>query len=158
MDTIRHIGADVEVVGNVLELNGHRERGGQFRLARNGDPECKGNQKRYKFPPEISRQELHHGRYSRTACELCVTAGELRMLRRSNFPVRKSETSSILTSSNISPNAATEILPVSETITARQSDSSVMPSPARWRVPSSVMRWVLAVSGRKQAAAAMRSP
>ena len=64
----------------------------------------------------------------------------------------------MVTSRSISLNAATEIEPVSSlTISARQSVSSVMPMPARWRVPTWLENAGLTVSGRKQAAAAMRS-
>ena len=45
----------------------------------------------------------------------------------------------------------------SETMTESASVSSVMPMPARWRVPSCVESSGLIDSGRKQAAAAMRS-
>ena len=68
----------------------------------------------------------------------------------------RSRTSGVESPCTSSPNAATEIRPVSsETTTERQSVSSVMPIAARWRVPSVEARAGLVVSGRKQAAAAM---
>jgi hypothetical protein len=58
----------------------------------------------------------------------------------------------------ISPSKASEMMPVSsETTTATASVSSVIPSAARCRVPKSLDSSGLLVSGRKQAAAAMRS-
>ena len=53
--------------------------------------------------------------------------------------------------------SAMEIPPVSsDTITITASECSLMPMPARWRVPRSGLRFVLLVSGRTQPAAAMR--
>jgi len=60
-------------------------------------------------------------------------------------------------SRSIVPPTATLIVPVSsETMTARHV-SSVIPIPARWRVPSWIDNTGFIDSGRKQAAAAMRS-
>ena len=53
---------------------------------------------------------------------------------------------------------ATEIVPVSsETMTTTASETSLMPMPARWRVPRSLLILWFSVSGKTQPAAAMRS-
>ena len=55
------------------------------------------------------------------------------------------------------PPVATEIVPVSsETMTTTASDTSLVPIPARWRVPRSLDRCVFSDSGMTQPAAATR--
>ena len=54
---------------------------------------------------------------------------------------------------------ATEIVPFSsETITTTASETSLVPTPARWRVPRSLGRCGLSLSGMTQPAAATRPP
>src|ERR1700693_2914353 len=154
MRTIRHVGPDVQLLGNVLEFDRHRKRSREFRLPRHRDPKSNRDQHREQLPAGIVREEMFHGRSkldSPTADALWVTAAEVRISLRSRRPVSNCSTRSSATSSSISENAAIEILPVSsDTTTAIQSDSSVIPSAARWRVPSSVISSGLVVSGRSE--------
>src|SRR5580700_202923 len=162
---VRQVGADLQIFGYVFEFNGHREGRRQFGFARDGNPKRHRSPERKQLPAEVSEdvpEDELHGRSKlcwRTAAELWDRAVDVRRSRRSRRPVSSCSTRSGSTSSSISANAAIEILPVSsDTTTEKQSDSSVIPNAARWRVPSSVISRGLVVKGRKQAAEAIRSP
>src|SRR5262249_14718018 len=95
---------------------------------------------------EVAEEQLRdlHGRPYR------VAANSRKRRSRSDLPSR---------SSCSSPPRASEIVPrSSDTRIASASVSSEMPIAARWRVPKRLGRPSLSDSGRKLAAAAMRSP
>src|SRR5262252_421571 len=94
---------------------------------------------------------------SSTPCAMGVGSETGVMWRRSSLP-RRSRSCSTVKSRSILPPTAKLMAPVSsEQMTAMASVSSVIPIPARWRVPSCVDSNGFIERGRKQAAAAMRS-
>src|ERR1700722_6953902 len=182
-----HLGTDLELRGNMLEDDGraHRHLGGLL-VGRNEKPKPRGQKQRQELQPEVVQEialkESDHdcGSDSAPDSDFRCGAGSRKgdsnsasdssspramvvgkvtgaMKRRSSL-LRRSRSCSTDISRSIWPPMARLIAPVSsEQMTAMASVSSVMPMPARWRVPSWVESKGFMESGRKHAAAAMRS-
>src|SRR5581483_10034557 len=175
---------DLQLRGYVLKHNRRPNRDfcGLF-ITGNHEPHAGGEQQREYLEPEVVDhvpfEESDHGcdsvsdfrwgadsisgestglsKSSSIGCEIGVGRVTGGLWRRTSLSSR-SRNCYTVRSRSILPPTAMLIAPVSsEQITAIASVSSVIPIPARWRVPSCVDNRGFIESGRKQAAAAIRS-
>ena len=148
------VAGDLELGGNVAELQRHPDAPLDHVLAGDGQPQQRGQ--RDGAAPSArgdgtgNRPSDVVGRRGR------ALAARLALHDRANAAARAGHRAS--SPRSIGPSSASEICPVSsDTTTATASLSSVRPIAARCRVPSSRPTRGLTVSGRKHAAAATRS-
>src|ERR1035437_1421739 len=174
--TRRRFGADLQSLGQILVLQADVGHGGEFGLGGDQRPDHHGDRQGEQLPAEILKQQIADP-LERADHGCARSAGGLRLASvvsgispaKSSIcgaggcctpkcRLMRSTTSVTESPGDNSPNAATEIRPVSsETTSERQSVSSVIPMAARCRVPNWRASAGLVVSGRKHAAAEMRS-
>src|SRR5579863_922510 len=176
---------DLQLRWYVLKLNRHSQRHlRRFLVWRNRHPQSDRNYQRQNLEPEImqhpaSQKSGHNGRSdspSSASALICTRAriddpssasesssgttvgNATGAIYRRSSPLSRSRNCSAVKSRSIFPPTATLIAPdSSDTITAIASVSSVIPIPARCRVPICVDSTGFIDSGRKRAAAANRS-
>src|SRR6185503_4287850 len=155
VDHRRRVTNDFELRGKVGELEGDAQRPLDGLFARDRDPQQRGERDRDELQAEMMPETERH-----QASELRVSSTRRKRRRRWPSSVASRERScSAEKFRSRSPDIASEMVPVSsETTIAIASFSSVSPSAARWRVPRSRLTRGFTDSGRKHAAAAMRSP
>src|SRR5579884_2275881 len=160
VDVVGNFGADIDVIGDIAVLHGGGDGHGHLRLPTQHGPEHEGNAEGEQLPRPVGGEGAFHCPCTEDSRSSWPEDSAGSAGRGSRLPsVRRSRNRSGETSISISPKEAMETLPVSsETTMEMQSASSVTPMAARWRVPSCAESVGLVVSGRKQAAAARRSP
>src|ERR1019366_8403702 len=184
-DGTYRLGADLQSLGQILVLQADVGEGGEFGFGGDQRPDHHGNRQGEKLPDQILKQQIadpldgadQGSQLDRADRGCTLSAGGLRSAsvcsgispskssicravgcRTPKCRLMRSTASFTESPGDNSPNAATEIRPVSsETTSERQSVSSVMPMAARCRVPNCRASAGLVVNGRKHAAAEIRS-